>query len=258
MKLFKNILLAIGKRSKESRRPALLLRLSAILIGFVVLILLAQLWNSTQPIKSVTISGTTVLSAAEVKEDIDDTAIINIPKNKIRYDVIANRLRTNPYIADTYMHEGIQSLNIEIVERSPIAIIANNYGDLKYISADGIILPYRLFRSAVDLPIITGVYNGEKLDSTALNYCVNIIQELKNPKYGSLNKLISEVNFQHNGRTINLFTSDTATKIKIGNVNNISDKLQTISMFFNYKLTNSAAFSYIDARWSNHIVAKTK
>ncbi len=258
MKWLKKILLAIGTRSKDAKKPALLLRLSAVLLGFVVLILLAQLWNSTQPIKNITISGTTILSAAEVKEDIDQSAIINIPKNKIRYDIIADRLRTNPYIADTYMHEGIQSLNIEIVERSPIAMLSNNYGDLKFVSSDAMILPYRLFRSAVDLPIITGIYNGEKLDTTALLYCVNIVKELKNQRFGSLYNLISEVNFQIKDRTVVLYTSDTGTQIKIGTIDNLTEKLNSISLFFRYKLTNSSSFSYIDARWSNHIVAKSK
>lgn len=247
-----------GMSKSGANKPALLLRLAFVLICFAVLIFLAQLWNSAQPIKSISISGTSFLSPAEVKAAIDDTAIINVPKNKIQYDRIASKLKSNPFIAETFMHEGIHSLNIEVKERNPIALLANDYGELMFVDKDALILPYRLFRSAIDMPIISGVYNGEKLDSNALLFALNILDEIKSPRYEFLFNFISEVHYNMNTGSFDLFTSDSGTKIIIGNMDNMGEKISNLYDFFQYKFSNqqSRYIKYIDARWTGHIVAK--
>lgn len=246
----------LGK--KRATKPALLLRLSIVLLGFAVLIFLAQLWNSSQPIKSISISGTSFLSPAEVKGAIEDASIINVPKNKIKYDRLASQLKNNPFIAETYMHEGIYSLNIEVVERNPAALIANNYGELQYVDKDANLLPYRIFRSIVDMPVITGAYDGDRLDSAKLVAAVGIINELKSSKYSFLYNFISEIHYNKKYESYELFTSDNGTKILFGNTDNLEGKLNNVYEFFQYKIGNikDKKIKYIDARWSEQIIAK--
>lgn len=240
-------------------KPKRLLRLALVLIVFALLIFAAQLWNSSQPIKSISISGTSYLSAAEVKAAIDDKAIINVPKNKIKYKKIVHGLKTNPYIAETFMHEGIHTLEIEVVERNPVAIIANSYGELSFADKDGKILPYRLFRSYMDLPVISGVYRGDKLDSSALAASIQVVRKLNDSEKSFLANLISEVSFNLDKRTISLYTSDAGTKIILGTTGRLENKLSSIAQFFKHRLTKpDKDLLYIDARWDGHIVAKYK
>ncbi len=259
MRKFGKILQFIEELSKKrATKPTLLLKLSAILIGLAVLILLAQLWNSSQPIKSISISGTSFLSPAEVKGAIEDASIINVPKNKIKYEDLASKLRGNPYIAETYMHEGIHSLNIEVKERNPVALLANNYGELQYVDKDGQLLPYRVFHSVVDMPIITGVYDGEKLDSAKMLSSISIINEIRTARFSFLYNFISEVHCNLKLKSFELFTSDSGTKILLGNTDNLQAKLSNIYDFFQYKIGNikDKKVKYIDARWAEQIITK--
>ncbi|HPP39568.1 MAG TPA: hypothetical protein PK498_04640, partial [Candidatus Kapabacteria bacterium] len=63
MKVIRKIVKFLGELSKKKvARPKLLLRLSVVLALFALLIFLAQLWNSNQPIHQISIVGTSFLT----------------------------------------------------------------------------------------------------------------------------------------------------------------------------------------------------
>jgi len=261
MRLFKKIIMFLGESSKrKATRPSLLLRLSVVLAFFAILIFLAQLWNANQSIRQISIVGTSFLSPAELKAELDEVSIINVPKNKINYTELARKLKENPYVEETIMNEGINTLTIEIKERQPIAIFADNYGKIKYIDANGVILPYRLFYSSIDLPIITGVYKDELLDTLNLLAGLNIIKQARSQKYNLLNNLVSEVHFNRLTKEFILYTSDDAKKIIFGKNDNIEEKLMKLNDFLKFQLNFSgkADYTYIDIRWKDKIIVKNK
>ncbi len=247
-----------GKNESGPNKPLLLVRLALILVAFAVLMFFAQLWNASRPVKTITISGTSILAPQEVKAAIDSKAILNVPKNKIKYSAIAQNLKNNPFIEETFMHEGIYSLDIEIKERYPAAILANDYGELLFADSRGLLLPYRLFSKAIDMPIISGVFDGEKLDTTSMMQALDIIKIIKSEKYHVLYNQISEIHYNFTQKTFELFTSDFGTTVKLGDISNIEGKISNLYDFFEYKLKNeqSKNLKYIDARWAGNVIAK--
>lgn len=250
-----NILNKIG--NKPISKPKLLIRLAFILIGFVGLIVAAQAWNSTQPIKEVVITGNTLIPCSEISKSIADT-IINIPKNQIKYDVVKRNIASNPFISETYIKEGIHTLDIEVKERLPIALIKDEIGELCYVDCDAALLPYRLFKEHSDLPIISGVYNGLKVDSSALRGAIILINETKNQENQFLAKLISEIIYDRNLKEYIIYTSDSGLKIYIGSNSDLSDKLYKLESFWQTKLIgkNTTNLAYIDLRWNSQVIAK--
>jgi cell division septal protein FtsQ len=259
MKVIRKIVKFLGELSKKKvARPKLLLRLSVVLALFALLIFLAQLWNSNQPIHQISIVGTSFLTPAEVKAEIQDAPIINRPKNEINYAELAKRLRQNPFIENTYLSEGINTLTIEVKERQPVAILVDNYGKLRYVSSDYSILPYRLFNTYLDIPVITGIYKDELLDSLALRNAIDIINHIRAYSNTLLISLISEVHYSKNSREFILYTSDNSRKIIFGGMENIEDKIMNLHDFLKYDLQYNAKreFSYIDVRWKNSVIVK--
>lgn len=247
-----------GLSKNRASRPKLLLRLSVVLTIFAILIFLAQLWNSNQSIHQISIVGTSFLTPAEVKAEIEGTPILNTPKNKINYTEIAKKLQQNPFIEETYLSEGINSLTIEVKERQPIALFADNYGKVRYIDRNGVILPYRLFYSSIDLPVITGVYHDELLDSAKLLAAVNIIKQIKQISGNLLYNLISEIHYDRTTRNFILYTSDETTKIIFGTNDNVDEKIKNLSDFLKFQLNyiGRNEYSYVDVRWKDKIVVK--
>lgn len=261
MRLIKKIIKFLGEASKlKATRPSLLLRLSVVLAFFAILIFLAQLWNANQSIHKISIVGTSFLSPSELRAELDEVSIINVPKNKINYTELARKLKGNPYVEETFMNEGINTLTIEIKERRPIAILADNYGKIKYLDENGVVLPYRLFYSSIDLPIITGVYKDELLDTFNLLASLNIIKHIRSQKNNLLNNLISEVHYNRNSNEFLLYTSDDTKKIIFGKNENIEEKLLNLNDFLKFQLNFSGKvdYEYIDIRWNDRIIVKNK
>jgi len=259
MKVVKKIVKFLGELSKKKvARPKLLLRLSVVLAIFALLIFLAQLWNSNQPIHQISIVGTSFLTPAEVKAEIQDAPIINRPKNEINYAELAKRLRQNPFIENTYLSEGINSLTIEVKEKQPIALLVDNYGKMRYVSYDYSILPYRLFNTNLDIPIITGVYKDELLDTTALRSSIDIINHIRSNSNSLLISLISEIHYSRDSREFILYTSDDTKKIIFGGTEDIEDKIMNLHDYLKYDLQYNGKkdFSYIDVRWKNRVIIK--
>lgn len=245
----------ITKRSK-SKSVLLLLGLFALLI---FLSLLSSNWYLQQIIRTVKISGNTVLSTGEINSIIDNE-IMNVPKSGIDLTEIKNKLISNEYIADAFVwcnSKGV--IGIEIKERVPLAVVVVNE-DIMFVDQTGTTFNYRLYKEYGDLPIISNVNKSfsDKMDKVALLGAIAIVTELQNSP-STLNKLISEVHFNRDNGAYELFLSDSNINVLFGKPDNIIEKLNNIYSFWKEKILNSSEkdiFKNIDARWKNTIIVK--
>lgn len=253
------ILLFINKLSSRNlTRPALLIRLAIALVGFTILVFVARVWISRQPVRSISISGTKLISSEEIRSSINDSLLINVPKNAINMDELRKKISENPYVAESLIKEGVQSLDIQIKERYPIAIVYDELGETHYTDNFAAIFPFRVFKEFGNLPIISGVFVNGKLDSLGLRGAISAINEMKKEENLYLYSAVSEIKYTANNKSYVLFDGETGTKIYLGGYDNLQNKIENLNKFYHYNATGAIrrAIAYIDARWNGEVVIK--
>lgn len=253
------ILKAIRKLlSGNVSKPGLYIRLAMILIAFVCLILFARIWNNGQPINSISVSGISLIPESEITNAVKNI-VINVPKNKIDMSKINHILSSNPFVVASYIKsDGIRSIDIEIIEREPAALVKNEDGELSFADLRSAVMPYRLFRQYSDLPVISGVYHYGELDTNALKNAVVILNELKQEENIELYKLISEIKYMPVKKQFMIYMADDGTKVLLGSASELSDKMANLYEFWKSKSSNPsiAGMQYLDVRWNGQVVAK--
>ncbi len=238
-------------------RPTQLLLFAVVLVVFVILILLSRSWSEKQIIKQINISGNQFVSNDEIYSIISDK-VINKFKKDIELEFLRDSLLLNPYILNVDLSIGITgNLKVEISERKPVAYITAINGKVDYIDKSGVILPFKVLNQNLDLPVITGIRNGNSIDSTSLISGSYIIDFLKNKSESDIYVKISELKYDYRNKSYNLVINDYPGIVKLGRVDNLEEKVFKLDKLINtdggYEILKVA--DYIDLRWTGQIIA---
>ncbi len=250
MKLFAKLKL------ENFSRPTQLLLLAVVLVVFVILILLSRSWSNNQIIKKVNISGNQLINSNEIN-DILYQYVINKLKKDIKLNNLRDTLLTNPYILNADLSIGITgNLNVEITERIPIAYLLNNNGNIDFVDKNAEILPFRVLKQMLDLPVITGLDRYAILDTNSLLIGCSIIEYIKNNSESDIYNKISELVYDRRYKSYNLVIDDYPGLIKFGRNDNLDDKFMKLDKLINtdsgYEVLKVA--DYIDLRWKSQII----
>ena len=243
--------------SKENR---LFLYLICVLIFIAFLSVFANRWNSEQIIDSYKITGNHAIPTEELFQCLDSLGIYSETEKTDLMDLKLN-ISHHPFVQQAYvMRKNSSDIEIEVEEKSAIAITVNENGDIFYLDQKGELLPYRLSLLYVDLPVIHGLYKKGKLDTRALQDCRNIIDLLYTDENKELKFMISEIIYNQNTKEINLLSTDRAYKIIIGNAQNLSMKFDLLNIIRKniLKNININTVEYVDLRWNNRVIIKNK
>ena len=187
-------------------------------------------------------------------------------KNKDIYDLNINEL--SKVFEDNHFIKAVRvskhfpdKIKIEIVERSPIAVVNNKEPIL--IDEDGIILPNNKEAFKKIIPFLSGFnqnklsyINGEKTTSPKLNEAISLLKKIKN-KNESLYRNISEMALNGDKEFV-LILVDYPTRINLGS-NALDKKIQIIESFESSVNPNGLyAFTSIDLRYQNQIITQEK
>lgn len=237
---------------RKSRIAALLIVFTAVLS----LVVAANKWNSNQYIKEINIVGAELIEHSEIL-DIIAEPVINRPKENIRLVEVEVLSKRHPYIlSSNAVMQSAGVLKLEVKERKPVAVVVGADGDLYYSDEKGALLPYRLFTSIKNLPVLANCFPYGVLDTAALKSGIKIIENLKNDKTEMLDYFISEIKYNNQDKTFSIITCESDLKIFFGKAENIARKLDLLALFCGKRLTKIAAakLKYIDLRWENQIV----
>lgn len=248
---------------RKKLRYSIILAVSILLItGFTYL---ARKWNEFRKIykvDNITVSGTFILTQPEIHKKIE-THITNKSLKQINCDTLQQSLRELPYVeASNVIKRFPAGLDIQIVERIPLCYLItddNNY----VLDARGVVLPVPNNSINTNLPIITGkeinstVQIGDKVQSPTISLAITFLNQMKH-RLPPIFAKISEINYKEDQKEYNLFLN-TNTKVLLGN-KNIFNRLNVLAHFIKQLPVRSdiANYQYLDLRWEDQIVARSK
>jgi len=228
-----------------------------VLIVAVFIIVLSLKWSGKQVIQSIEISGNRIIPSEEIQRQVGDS-LLKTPNEKIKLEAIQKKLLNHPFIQETFVtHKSTNEIRIEIRERQPVAALVNSSGALTFIDEKGYTMPYRLFEKFADLPLVRNIYNGELINKSALQACMNILRELRKEENKFLYFFISEIIYEPEGNEFCFLTTDKQVKILFGKPYGFSDKISNLAEYWNncIPVSDKSTVRYIDLRWDGSVVA---
>ena len=213
-------------------------------------------------LENITVRGNDYLN----RDQIIESSIIPKYPNLLNLNIktIQERIENHPFIKSAIVsREFPSSLNIDVVERLPLAYI-NNASQMYLVDSEGIVLPVRKGQFDFDVPILSGFNSDENLYpignrslSQKVLESVSFLTEIKNNHTVLYNDL-SEVQISTADEYI-LCLSKYPTKIYLG-VNEISNQLSILHKF-SIMLNNKRSlhdFHYVDLRYKNQVIVKER
>jgi cell division septal protein FtsQ len=147
-----------GRRWTALVRPLVKWSIIAVIVGYTSVRGLALVTEAPGlRIRQITVGGHRQLTAADVVARAGALRGQNI----VRADLVAarRRLLDSPWIADATLRRQLPStIEIQIVERRPVALARLARGGLQLVAADGTVLgPAAAIQAGLDLPIADGL-----------------------------------------------------------------------------------------------------
>ena len=248
--------------STTSRRPSgsrggilIMVVLAAIMISMFVV---AIKWRTSLKVERIVIEGAQNVPAKEI------FALTQVPRDAQMYDVelaeVLERVLRQPFVKSAEIcRQYPDKLEIQILERKPVASIS--CGVLRYVDADGVMLPGGVPQHKFDLPLISGINGLQNVEpgKTILNKeiyeAIEICQTAQSLD-SAIGGMISEINMNEGGE-ITLYSVDGGIPILLGR-GDIERKLVTLEYFWNtFVATRDInTLKCIDLRFEDQVVVK--
>lgn len=226
--------------------------------SIVAVVYYAQDWSAKKKVSKIEIAGNELLTEKEVVSIVEDS-VISKKKDDIDMISLAGLLEENSYIKNAYISfSGSESINIEIIERKPVAYLVKDNGELVFVDDDMAMMPFRIidFRQN-EIPLLRNILNDGKLDSLAMSNALNIlnsIKKYKNEMYGEISEVIYE-----SRDMFSFILKKHGLKVKAGNADDMKYKLFKLSKVMDLIYTDKDIYNseYIDLRWEGQIVIRS-
>jgi cell division septal protein FtsQ len=247
------------KKEKEKVRPAYLWFLGGVGGVMIALFVLSLQWKDARKVAKVVVENAAIFSEKNVRAraKVPAGALIDT----LSLTAVRERLVSHPYIRDARVSRSYpDALRIELDERVPVATFTVK-GAIRYVDADGVVLPYLESAVTHDLPTITGVPElagaefGEAVGGESYFEALAILSDALETD-SSVYHLISEVNMS-DGDDIILYSADGGVPIRIGR-GDTKRKLAMLRAFWDGFVRDEGPenLEYLDLRFGDKIVAK--
>ena len=246
-----------GSGDRDQKRWGLWL-LGPLILCMAAVFVFSISWKKSLKLRHVEVEGMHALTAPEI------VSLALVPMNALLFDVdlavAQQQIAANPFVKFASLtREYPDVLRISVEERDPVATV--NGGQVWYIDAGGVLMPFRQSTLKLDLPVISGV-NG--MQSARVGVVVadkDIADALEILRVAraidsSLYHFISEINMNHGG-DITLFSVDAGAPIIFGR-GGASRKLYLLRTFWEnvVKAQGPEKLQSIDLRFEDQVVAK--
>ncbi len=245
----------IAKRVLFGKRRTYLL-LFVVITAIILLAIFASDWSSSKNISSVEFQGAKITERSEIAPIVKNIALGKSAES-INLLSINDSLKKLPYVLTAYASfSRPENLKIEIVERKPLCIIANDKGKLSVVDAKAKTLPYRISACQDELPLIRNSRKNKNLNKTAIK---DALQILENAKDAGVYRFVSELIFDSNAESYKILSNDFAYEILLGKKEKTPEKLYKFKKYIDARISDieTNAIKYIDLRWANKIIVKT-
>lgn len=218
----------------------------------------ANLWKSDLRIADVRVKGNMIVTEREI------LTLASIDKEQRLYDVdllvAQQRIRQNAFVKSVVVsREAPNRISITVQERIPIAAVALD--NIKYLDADGVVLPPAHSENIFDLPVLTGEFqnvefsSGKQFNRSDVKEALEILataQQLSDELYHR----ISEVHLEA-GRDIVLYTAESGVPVIFGR-GDAAMKLVKFDGFWKEIVPHHGAgeLAYVDLRFEDQVVVR--
>lgn len=241
----------------ESRRFASRVSLGMILAGGIIgLVVVANRWMAKETLHGVRVIGAVVMDTAEVLKQAAIPDSVRVQRLNLKE--IEERVADHPFVAKAAAYYGGDGqLVLEIDERSPVAVTVISRGPV-YLDAGAVILPFRFGVAAPDVPVLSGLADGDRLDSAKGVEAIGVAESLR--QYNELlYRRISEIHRGASGE-YTLILADGGVPVIAGKPEEIPPRLPKLEAFLNRVLASEgpARARLIDLRWDGQVVVRWK
>lgn len=220
----------------------------------------ANFWKSTLVVRNVQIHGNRVVAANEILQlahITEGARLYELDLMQIQQDVLSHY-----FLKDVVVERDPPSgVRITVTERTPVAMI--NVGEIRYLDAEGVVLPHALSGELYDLPYISGVPPGVRANvGTTLTHpdirealAIIATAQVVGPE---VPHLFSEIRLRAGGDLV-LYAAEGAVPIIFGR-GNAGSKLLVLDVFWKnvVRERGPGSVQYIDIRFADQVVVKWK
>jgi cell division protein FtsQ len=218
----------------------------------------ANTWKSNLKIKQIRVRGNGIIGVNEIVQ------LTRIQPGAYLYKVnlltIQQNVMSQYYIKDAVVKRSLpNSIDIRVAERIPLAII--NSGETMYLDEDGVVLPRSVANKQLDLPVLSGVTQGENLKLGSMLKQPDVCEALQllyvmKKVYRTIYHNISEVQLR-NGGDIILYSTEGGVPIIYGR-GDMASKLVRLEKFWDTAVVTRGPkdLQYIDLRYQDQVVVR--
>ena len=227
-------------------------------IGFLALI--ASQWQGKQRFSGVTVRGATGLSERAIRAAVDSFATKHY-RDVVFADVrsVVERL---PYVrrASVYV-SGEHSLTVDIEERKPIGHVVGADGALRYVDAEGNVLPPPSQRVGFNVPLIRTV-GDRSCTSDQVRTIAALVVQAERMLDASLFQSISEIVVDPATSRTEFRAGDITWKLPSSSVNlngdhSIAGTLADMNVFWRQAaLRLPSEGAVVDMRWRRQVIVR--
>ncbi len=235
-----------------------------ILTAFILLLILAagigaHEWKQQVTVGEIRIDGNAIV----LKEEILKKARIEIgsPLFQVDLNAVRSRIEENLFVRSADVKRDVRGgIAIEVHERKPIAALVVD--GLRYVDAEGIVLPPINSKSIFDIPVVTGTMKsadcipGTKVTDARIAEAVAIVEMAKRAGEDVFRN-ISEVHID--GESPILYSAEEGIPIIFGS-GDAPAKLVKLAGFWReiVQPQGAHALRYIDLRFDDQVVVQWK
>lgn len=244
-----------GKNThSDSKKSKLLPWATTIMLVVGVAVLAAVYWNRNVTVDELSFSGNEITDIEILTKAAN--VEFGVHPDSLDLSVIIERIEKVDYIksATPYV-EPSGELNIEIVERTPVALLINDE-KRAYVDAEGVKLPI-YENKTFDLPLVYGFdasTDSDTLKSEAFKQISTFLTEAKQNKFGWLT--ISEVAYNKEEGVVAL-SQENGVKLLFGS-NDFRIKLENWEAFYTevIRVKGIQTMQQVDLRFANQVVTR--
>lgn len=236
------------------RTPGLVVALLAV----VFLALVASQWQGRQVIGRVIITGASGLSLAAVHMVVDtlaDKSVRSISLADVRE--VVERL---PYVRSASVHlSGVRDITVDVQERLPVAHVVVQGGELRYVDAEGTVLPPASVRTGHNVPILQSS-QGDTLSKADVRTLAAMLVAAAQNLDPVLYQSISEVRLDGARQQAIVTTDEAVWRLPIRDVAVARQALADMDLFWKRTSArlNMTTVNEIDLRWRNQVIVRYK
>ena len=233
-------------------------RSSGLLISLLILVFVAiaaMKWHERQEIKSIEISGATDLSLDAVHRVLDSCK--NEEHRALVLSEVRDDLESIPFVRSAIVNFcEVRGLSAEVTERTPVAHVVLSDGSLRYVDAEGVVLPATTDRIKGCIPIIRGV-ESPLANASKVKSMVRVLNAAKENLDKCLYGEVSEFVLERDG-TIRVLTDRITWRLGRPDVANSTRSFADMNVFWTAiaSADSMPTVQEIDLRWQNSVVLK--